>query len=144
MGMMTEYYHYIFTTLVSTLLKHKNNAMYFIVMTLKWWKMWFWVRRSNIMNNTFLVCIILIQPERNHTIALITLGRNLMILKLCYFSYQWKLCVCLCGSRDFNGIVDFKISFPTKISVLGHHNVLCYYFFSCLFVCWLDLDVFLK
>lgn len=35
MGMMTEYYHYIFTTLVSKLLKHKNNAVDFIIMTIK-------------------------------------------------------------------------------------------------------------
>lgn len=35
MGMMTEYYHYIFTTLVSNLLKHKNNAVDYIIMTIK-------------------------------------------------------------------------------------------------------------
>lgn len=35
MGMMTEYYHYIFTTLVSNLLKHKNNAVDYFIMTIK-------------------------------------------------------------------------------------------------------------
>jgi hypothetical protein len=35
MGMMTEYYHYIFTTLVSNLLKHKINTADCIIMTFK-------------------------------------------------------------------------------------------------------------
>lgn len=38
MGMMTEYYHYIFTTLVSNLLKHKVNALNFIIMTFQYGK----------------------------------------------------------------------------------------------------------